>query len=120
MLTLLKIFIIVLLLDSIYLNVISQYFMTLVKTVQGSELQINYTGAIFCYCFIVFMIYYFIIKEKKSINDAFILGMSTYAIFEFTNMAIFNNWLSFVIYIDIVWGGLLYALTTYIIQNNYI
>lgn len=94
--------------------------MKLVQEVQGSKMVINITGAALCYACIVFMIYYFIIKEKKSLEDAFILGLCTYGIFEFTNMALLKNWSSFIIYIDILWGGILYALTTHVIQNNYI
>ncbi len=118
MLTIIKIIFIVLLLDSIYLNLISNYFMDLVKDIQGSKLEINIYGAILCYICIVFMIYHFIIKENKSVTDAFLLGFCTYGIYEFTNMAIFNKWNSYIIYVDIIWGGLLYALTTYIIKNN--
>lgn len=120
MLIIFKILFIVLFLDSIYLHTISNYFMNLVKDIQGSKLEINIYGALFCYICIIFMLYYFIIKEKKSVKDAFLLGLCTYGIFEFTNMAIFTRWSSYIIYVDIIWGGILYALTTYIIQNNFI
>jgi hypothetical protein len=66
------------------------------------------------------MLHYFIIKENKSIKDAFILGLCTYGIYEFTNMALIKKWRSPIIYVDFIWGGILYALTTHIIQNKYI
>jgi uncharacterized membrane protein len=115
-----KIGVVVLLLDSIYINIILKNYLELIKDVQGNTLQINFLGAILCYACIIFMLHYFIIKENKPIKDAFILGLCTYGIYEFTNMAILNKWTSPIIYIDVVWGGILYALTTHIIQSKYI
>lgn len=115
-----KIIILVLVLDSLYINLISNNYNSLIKKVQGSNLEVNVTGALFCYSCIVYMLYYFIIRENKSVYDAFILGFCTYGIYEFTNMAILKNWSSLIVYIDVLWGGILYAATTYILKNKYI
>ena len=54
-------------------------------------------------------------KKKKYIQDAFILGVYLYIQFyESTNHAIFNDWNGIPIYIDSVWGGILFSLTTYL------
>jgi uncharacterized membrane protein len=66
------------------------------------------------------MLYYFIIKENKSVLDAFILGFCTYGIYETTNLSLLNKWDYNIALIDTIWGGILYALTTYIIKNNYL
>jgi len=85
--------------------------------VQGSPVVFNMYAAIPCYIALVFGIYYFIIREKKSILDAFLLGMVIYAVFETTNLALFKNWAWKTAIIDTIWGGTLFALTTFIVYN---
>ena len=103
-------------LDYFYLNLIKSYFENQVQLVQGSPLKMNYLGAIICYIFLIFGINYFIIKPKRSIQDAFLLGLVIYAVFETTNLALFSKWSWFTVLIDSLWGGTLFALTTYIIN----
>jgi uncharacterized membrane protein len=103
-------------LDYFYLNLAKNYFENQVKLVQGSPLKLNYLGAILCYIFLIFGINYFIIKPKRSIQDAFLLGLVIYAVFETTNLALFSNWSWFTVLIDSLWGGTLFALTTYIVN----
>jgi uncharacterized membrane protein len=92
------------------------YFENQVQLVQGSPLKLNYLGAILCYIFLIFGINYFIIKPKRSIQDAFLLGLIIYAVFETTNVALFSKWSWFTVLIDSLWGGTLFALTTYIVN----
>ena len=102
--------------DFVYLNVIKDLFNKQVKSVQGSELKINYLGAAICYIFLIVGINYFIIKPKKSVNDAFLLGLVIYGVYETTSYALFKNWSILTVIIDTLWGGLLFASTTYIIN----
>jgi uncharacterized membrane protein len=115
-----KIGIIILLLDFLYMQVIYKKFNNLIVNVQNSDIKLNITGAILCYSLIIFMLYYFIIKENKSLLDAFILGFCTYGIYETTNLSLLSKWDINIALIDTIWGGILYALTTYIIKNNYV
>jgi len=115
-----KIGIIILLLDFLYMQIIYKKFNNLIFNVQNSDIKLNITGAILCYSLIIFMLYHFIIKENKSILDAFILGFCTYGIYETTNLSLFNKWKISTTIIDTIWGGILYALTTYIIKNKYV
>ena len=62
----------------------------------------------------IVVLYYFIIKEKKTPNEAFILGFCIYGIFDFTNYALFNDYELLPSVVDMVWGGILFYLTTYI------
>jgi uncharacterized membrane protein len=87
-----------------------------VKSVQGSPLKMNFLAAIICYLFLVFGIYYFIIKPKRSVRDAFLLGVVIYSVFELTNLAIFKNWSIFTVLLDTLWGGVLFGTTTYLIR----
>uniref|UniRef100_A0A6C0F697 DUF2177 family protein n=1 Tax=viral metagenome TaxID=1070528 RepID=A0A6C0F697_9ZZZZ len=102
--------------DSLYLTLMSPYMLNQVKSVQGSPLKMNFLAAIICYLFLVFGLYYFIIKPKRSIRDAFLLGVVIYSVFELTNMAIFKNWSIFTVLLDTLWGGVLFGTTTYLIR----
>jgi uncharacterized membrane protein len=107
-----KLSLIILLLDSIYLNTTKSIFNKLVKKIQGENLVLNMKGAIMSYSLIIFSLYYFIIRENKKPLDAFLLGLSIYGIFDATNIAIFKKYDSYIAYVDTIWGGILYALTT--------
>ena len=102
--------------DYIYLNLIKDYFGKQVQAVQGSPLKINYLGAILCYIFLIIGLNYFIIKPKRSVQDAFLFGLIIYAVFETTTWALFKNWSVLTVLIDSLWGGILFALTTYIVR----
>jgi uncharacterized membrane protein len=49
--------------------------------------------------------------------DAFLLGLVIYGTFDFTNMALFKKWSLTTSIIDTLWGGTLFALSTYIIKK---
>jgi len=92
------------------------YFNKQVQIVQGSPVKMNYLGAALCYIFLIAGINYFIIKPRKSVTDAFLLGIVIYGVFETTNYALFKNWSIISVILDTLWGGLLFALTTYIVN----
>lgn len=103
-----------LLLDSIYISLIGDFFKSMVNEIQKSKFIFNYIGAFGSYLFLIILINKFIISQNKGMLDAFILGSAIYAVFDFTNMAIFKNYSMFLGFIDIIWGGLLFSLTTLI------
>lgn len=102
--------------DFVYLNVIKDYFINQIVKVQGSQPKINYFGAALCYIFLIVGINYFIIKPKKPINDAFLLGIVIYGVYETTNYALLKDWSIITVVMDTLWGGLLFASTTYIVN----
>ena len=102
--------------DSVYLNLVKDMFRKQIKSVQGSDVQLNYLGAGVCYIFLVTGLNYFIIKPKKSVTDAFLFGLVIYGVYETTNYALFKNWSIITVIMDILWGGILFAATTYIVD----
>jgi len=109
--------IILITIDYGYLSLIKDYFQKQVLSVQGSQMKINFLGAALCYIFLVTGLNYFIIKPKKSVYDAFLLGLVIYGVYETTNYALFKNWSILTVIMDTLWGGLLFALTTYIVNT---
>ena len=103
-------------LDFIYLNLASSYFNNQIKMVQGSPIQFNLLGAVLCYIILILGINYFIIQPRKSVGDAFLLGTFVYGVYETTNYTLLKNWALLTVFIDTLWGGVLFATTTYIVN----
>jgi len=102
--------------DFIYLNLLKGYFNKQIQMVQGSEIRMKFLGVGLCYIFLITGINYFIIKPHKSVSEAFLLGIIIYGVYETTNYALFKNWSILSVIIDTLWGGLLFASTTYIVN----
>jgi len=102
--------------DFVYLNVMKGYFDNQIKRVQGSPIKMNFLGAALCYILLIVGINYFIIKPRKSVSDAFLLGIIIYGVYETTNLALLKNWSLLTVIIDTLWGGILFAATTYIVN----
>lgn len=110
--------IILILLDSFYIYILKHYLSQQIQSIQGSPMKINYVGILLCYLFLIVGINYFIIKPNKPIQDAFLLGLIIYGVYETTNYAIFNKWSFITVFIDTLWGGILFASTAYLVQQH--
>jgi uncharacterized membrane protein len=102
--------------DSVYLQLVRPYFEKQIQDVQGSAINVNFLGVALCYIFLIIGINYFIIKPRKSVTDAFLLGIVIYGVYETTNYALFKKWSLLTVFMDTLWGGVLFAATTYIIN----
>jgi uncharacterized membrane protein len=101
--------------DSVYLsNIGGPMFDNMVKKIQKDDMKLNIYGAIGAYILMILALYKFIIVERKPPTDAFILGVCIYGVFDFTNYAIFKNYSLIVGLLDLLWGGILYYIVTWI------
>ncbi len=107
--------IILVVIDSSYLYSMKNFFNNQIKLVQGTDIQINIYAAILCYIALVYGLYYFIIKDKRPLIDAFIFGIVVYAVYELTTMALLKNWSWKTVVLDTLWGGILFTITTYLV-----
>jgi uncharacterized membrane protein len=103
-------------LDAVYLNLMKNYFNKQVQLIQGTKIQFNLLAALICYIFLIYGLNYFIIRPRRSPSDAFLLGLIIYGVYETTNWAIFTKWSPLSVIIDTLWGGILFWLTTTIVQ----
>ena len=104
--------VILLLLDSIYIYSTSNMYKKQILNVQGSDIQIRPVSVIICYLFIILGLYYFILRKKRPSWEAFLLGAVIYGVYDATNHATIKNWSSCLATTDVIWGGLLFLITT--------
>lgn len=115
--TLLTITLFMIILDIPFLQMTKGHFNSVVKSIQGDDILLNYGSAIITYLIMGFSFYHFIVKNKGKLNDAIILGFVIYGVFDFTNMSIFKNWNLQTALMDTVWGSILYGLTYLSLQT---
>lgn len=107
-------------LDGVYLTSMGKIYRKLVKSIQKSPIKmrpLTLLSAGLCYIFLVGGLNYFILREKRPILDAFLLGVMVYGVFETTSYVMFDNWTIPIILMDTLWGGILFASTTYLSRN---
>ena len=107
-----------LLLDVVFLYANADLFVKQVITVQKTAMRIKYGGAAACYVFLVLGLYYFIIRENRSPLEAFLLGLVIYGVYELTNYSILKKWKLSTVLQDTLWGGVLFAATTWIVYHT--
>jgi uncharacterized membrane protein len=111
---LLVIAIVMVIFDAIYINAIGKIYGEQVAKVQRTALIIKWEGAIARYILMVCGIYYFIIKDRRPVLDAFLLGILVYGVYGATTYSIFKKWSPPIAIVDTLWGGVMFALTTMI------
>ena len=105
--------IILLTLDFIYISATLNEFRLQIAEVQRVVLQVKYLGAILCYFFLIFGLYYFILREHKSVLDAMLFGFVIYGVYDTTTYAVLKKWKLKLMIMDTLWGGALMGLTTW-------
>lgn len=104
--------------DALYLCTYGDNFSKMMKKIQGKPISIKIPSTIVVYVLIFGAWAYFIynVRKRYSLKEnvlrGFILGFTTYGIFDFTNLAIIDGWELKNAIVDTLWGGILYALVT--------
>ena len=106
--------ILLIIIDIGYLYLLSDYFSSVVRNIQGAGIKLRFIPVIFIYLIMSFAIHFFVLKNNQPSYHAFILGVVIYSVFDLTNHSIFNNWTVPLIFIDSLWGGILLYITTII------
>lgn len=107
--------------DFFYLSSMASFFNNLLIKIQGSPITLNLFSTFLVYIALVSQLYYFVLKNKDNyktkkqiIFDSFLIGLTTYAVYEYTNKAIFKKWTYKATIYDTLWGGILFSLTSFI------
>jgi len=111
-----KLGLIMVILDGVYLTAVKKHFENQILIVQGKPMSVLMLPVIITYVILIFGLYYFIIKQHKSVTDAALLGFVIYGVYEFTNKSIIKEWTYFTAILDVVWGTILFGTTTYLFK----
>lgn len=104
-------------LDMLYFTVAGGVFQRLIFKVQKAPLAFNFVGAFLAYIVLFISLDYFILEQQQGPLQAFKLGLAIYAVYELTNYALLKDWSASVVVMDTVWGGIVFALTTFLVQK---
>lgn len=89
------------------------YVSTMVRSIQGGkDGTLRIIPAI-----IVYLALAWLIAVPKSAKEAFLLGLSTYAVYDFTNLATLVNYDVRFAIADSLWGGFLFTFVWHILQR---
>jgi uncharacterized membrane protein len=120
----LGIIIVLLILDLVWIKlVVGNMWKKNVETVQKSDMKLNTLFASLSYIAIVFGLVYFVQRHittenyvRESLINGFLFGVVLYAVFNFTNLALFKEYDIKTGVVDTLWGGVLCA-TTLLVVN---
>ena len=107
-------------LDFIYLTATGSFFQSMIQSIQcGKKMELRLIGGVLTYICLVALLNVFIFNDNRGVKDAFLMGICVYGVYETTNYAIIDKWLKTSVVIDTLWGGILFAVTTYIMKRLY-
>ena len=112
-----KIFILLILVDSVYLYFTQKMFGEMIVKIQRVAMQVRWWSAAVVYVFAAVLLYWFIIKDRRPLWEATLLGLATYGIFDFTNHTILKNYDLPIAVMDTVWGGTLFTLVAWVLRK---
>jgi uncharacterized membrane protein len=92
--------------DSAWLFTAGRYAVEMTNRIQGSAVVFNYAAAVVVYVALAYLVY-----QATSVQEAALLGAATYAVYDFTSLAILKKYELGMAVADTLWGGVLFAAT---------
>jgi uncharacterized membrane protein len=90
--------------DMIWLVTAGKYALTMHEKIQGVPVVFRYGAAAVVYVALAYLLTY-----AKSALNAFYIGLSAYAVYDFTNYALLKNYDIRFALADTIWGGILFS-----------
>jgi uncharacterized membrane protein len=90
--------------DMIWLVTAGKYALTMHEKIQGVPVVFRYGAAAIVYVALAYLLTY-----AKSALNAFYIGLSAYAVYDFTNYALLKNYDIRFALADTIWGGILFS-----------
>ena len=100
------------LLDLPWLFVTNTFASSMIRKIQGEDMKVKIWSAALVYVALAYLA-----TLPKTATQAFLLGLSVYAVYDFTNLSTFERYdLRFAI-ADSIWGGILFWIVFKIIHH---
>lgn len=98
--------------DLLWLSTGGPFAIKVAENIQGSRVTLNpyYAGVV--YVFLAYML-----LQTNSYLDAFLYGVSIYAVYDFTTLSIFQKYDLRFAMADTLWGGILFVLSRYLLSH---
>lgn len=105
MLYLVPLALLIFVLDTPWLWFQSSNAQQIVRTIQGSPLQLNTFAMVPVYLFLAYLA-----TRSNTRTEAFGLGIATYGVYDFTTLALLKDYPLWFAVADTLWGGVLFVL----------
>jgi uncharacterized membrane protein len=92
------------LVDALWLFTAGQYALQMTERIQGSPVQFGIVASIVVYVALAYLVY-----QVNTPLEAGLLGAATYAVYDFTSLAILKKYEVGIAIADTVWGSILFA-----------
>ena len=109
--SLLKAAAIIVLVDIFWLLTGGIYARKMTERIQGSPLQMRWIALPVVYLFLAYML-----LETTSNKQAFMYGVSIYAVYDFTNYALLDQYDWKFAIADTLWGGVLFVIARHLLK----
>ena len=110
-LLILKVAFILVIVDLFWLMTGGRYAVRMTEKIQGQPVRFRYGSAL-----IVYLVLAYMVLQTTDYKQAFLYGFSTYAVYDFTNHALLENYdLKFAV-ADSLWGGILFVIVHHLIK----
>ena len=113
--------VLLLIIDLIWIRFYMQrQYEIMIPRIQGTSLSVNFKYAVLSYICLAFSINYFVLPNikrnslKEIVSYGFVFGIILYGVYDFTAAAVLKEWDEITMFIDVFWGGILFALTAYL------
>jgi len=116
---LVKMCIIFISLDFLWIFYNKEMYNNLAKKIQGEDIYINFNklfSIAIIYLLLLFGLYYFVIENKTTYIDSIVYGAVVYGVYSFTNYLLFKKYPLKLAIIDTLWGMMLCYFTKKIVK----
>lgn len=108
-LQLVKYMFLIVLIDIPWLTISGPLAQRMIFNIQGSKLVLRFMPAILVYVFLAYLL-----TIPGSPLEAFMLGVSVYGVYDFTNYSTLKNYSPEFAFIDTTWGGVLMTIAYFV------
>lgn len=91
--------------DMFWLLTAGQYAVRMTEAIQGSPIVFRYGAAA-----VVYLAMAYLLSHAKTVGEAFMIGLTAYAVYDFTSYAILRGYDWRLAVADTLWGGILFMI----------
>jgi uncharacterized membrane protein len=105
-------FLLLLAVDAVWLFFVGPTALSMTAAIQGSPVVFRILPA-----FIVYVALTYLVQLPTSPTQAFLMGASVYAVYDFTNLTLLTKYSPLIAVADTMWGGVLFLTVHMILQR---